>query len=526
MESSHSWRRCVGQFPVVFLSVLSVLWAWPSSGQEHGLQLETAVRITIEEQPRLKIQGQVLESASGDLRIARGQFDATLQASFGRLRDESSQTLMEESVTGISSIVSHQTNYRVDVQKQFRNGLRFTPSVEFHRVDNSVSPIVTNRGRVNFSVTQPLLRGRGRDAVAAQERFSEIDVDATTLDLRYVTSEAALFTVVTYWRYLAASRRLSIFQESETRSQQLVEQTQALIDADNRPASDIKQVLANLSDRLAARISADQGLIQARQDLGLAMGLRFEEILLLGPPVDDFPDVPEEGLTVPDDAMLSKEALERRADLEALRRRQNQAHVLVRAAENGVRPQFDLVLNAGYAGLDEGTVLNRFFTPFHRGIPGMNASLNLLYQWPAGNNQARGQLVRSHASHQQTLIQTGDLERNIRSNVLVARDNLEHSAERLKSSRAAAELYRSAIGDERTKQQLGLATVIDLIVTEDRLTSSLLAEVDAKLSYATAVAQLRFETGTLLAPGDKESAVVYQNLTTVPFFLGEAREED
>jgi outer membrane protein TolC len=509
----------------VFFSVLMVFRADPSAAQEEGLQLETAVRITLVEQPSVKIQGQVLESAFGDLQIARGQFDTTLQASFGRLRDETPQTLAEESVTGISSVVSHRTNYRLDVQKLFRNGLRFTPSLEFHRADNSVSPIVTNQGRVSFSVTQPLLRGRGRDATAAQERFSEIDVDATTLDLRHATAQAALYTVVSYWRYLAADRRLRIFEDSEVRSRDLVEQTQALIDADNRPASDIKQMLANLSDRLAARIGADQILLQSRQELGLVMGLRFEEIALLGPPSDDFPDIPGRGQAVPDYEMLSKEALERRADLEALRRRESQAQVLVRAAENGVKPQFDLVFNAGYAGIDEGTAFSRFFSPFQHRVPGLNASLNLLYQWPAGNNAARGQLVRSHASRQQTYIQTSDLERTIRSNVLVARDNLLHSAERLRSSREAAELYRSAIEDERTKQQLGLATVIDLIVTEDRLTASLLEEVDAMLSYASAVAQLRFETGTLLAPGEPESAVVYQNLTTVPFQPGQAREE-
>jgi hypothetical protein len=61
-----------------------------------------------------------------------------------------------------------------------------------------------------------------------------------------------------------------------------------------------------------------------------------------------------------------------------------------------------------------------------------------------------------------------------------------------------------------------LSTVIDQILTEDRLTRSLLDQLSAELGYAQSIARFRFETGTLLAAGPTLSAVDLATLTTLP----------
>tara|TARA_B100000586_G_C20022867_1_gene389839 strand:+ start:436 stop:825 length:390 start_codon:yes stop_codon:yes gene_type:complete len=124
--------------------------------------------------------------------------------------------------------------------------------------------------------------------------------------------------------------------------------------------------------------------------------------------------------------------------------------------------------------------------------------------------------MQSRSALDQRTVGLADLERTIRSNVLVARDGLIRSAARVRSSQAAAELYRTAIIDEQLRQELGLSTVIDLIVTEERLTESLREEISARLSYASAIATLRYETGSLLRPGPVTEAVDLRRLTTIP----------
>jgi outer membrane protein TolC len=100
-------------------------------------------------------------------------------------------------------------------------------------------------------------------------------------------------------------------------------------------------------------------------------------------------------------------------------------------------------------------------------------------------------------------------------------ESVRQNTIRVLSAGEAASLYRAAVGDEWEKLQIGLSTIVDLILTEDRLTQSLLDEIDARLNYATAVARLRFETGTLVGDSgsdrpDPARAVDLERLTRAP----------
>jgi hypothetical protein len=60
---------------------------------------------------------------------------------------------------------------------------------------------------------------------------------------------------------------------------------------------------------------------------------------------------------------------------------------------------------------------------------------------------------------------------------------------------------------------LGLATFIDILNIEDRYNSALLAVVQERQSFASALAQLRFEAGTLIQrDGDQYTARVVELL--------------
>jgi len=71
-----------------------------------------------------------------------------------------------------------------------------------------------------------------------------------------------------------------------------------------------------------------------------------------------------------------------------------------------------------------------------------------------------------------------------------------------------------SLENERTKRRLGLATLIDTLNIEDRYNNALLAAVQARQGFASAIAQFRFETGTLLArEGDTYRARVGELFT-------------
>jgi outer membrane protein TolC len=73
------------------------------------------------------------------------------------------------------------------------------------------------------------------------------------------------------------------------------------------------------------------------------------------------------------------------------------------------------------------------------------------------------------------------------------------------------------VENERTRRRLGLVTLIDVINFEDRLTDALAAEVQARQAYANAIAQLRFDLGTIVIERDGQFDVPVEDLFNPTF---------
>ena len=483
-----------------------------------GLTLDAAVRQTLSLHPNIKLQQQQVEIARGDLRAARGLFDELVAVSGTRSRQQTPTTGEEQAIGFPSSTVSNLTEYSTSLRKYFRSGLTVEPTLRYQRASQTPYPETANRADIALNAAYPLLRGRGRDVVTANERAGILGVQVSSQDLHQLQAERVLTTVAAYWSYVAAQKRLDILVQSEARTEQLVQETQALIEADKRPAADIKQAQANLAGRTASRLDAEATLFQAGRELGLSMGLPYEEIDRLPAPTDGFPVIPEEAVVPPEDVLL-REALRRRTDLQAAQGRQNQSRILVNASTDALKHRLDLNVGLGFSGFTAGDRLWDYWTPFGNNVHGVNASMALAFEWPMKNDEAAGRLQHAAATLEQATIAASDLQRTILTDVSVARDDVARRASQVQNSRRAADLYRQAIEDERQKQQLGTSTILDLIVTEDRLTSSLLSELSATYAYAVAVARLRFESGVLLEGMERpEEDIASGTLTVVPQF--------
>lgn len=480
-----------------------------------GLTILDAVRVTLSDQPAVNLAREQLAIAQGALRAASGRFDLNLGGTADQSRTASPLRVAERGGTSLASVVTNQTRLSVGVDKPLRSGLTLSPYVELTRQDLSVDPLGANRASVGLSVTQPLGAGRGASVVAAEETAARFDVGATLGDLRHSASLSAYNTAAAYWNYVAAYRSLEVIRASEDRARRLVEETQTLIAAGNRPAADIRQVNANLAERSASRASIEQSVFEARQALGLAMGLPADRTMGLPGPADDFPPL-SDALPPPGDDQLVSTALASRSDLDAVRQREQGTVVLIGSARDALKPRLDLTLNAGYAGLTEGGPFPGLFRSLQQQLAGPNVTATFRFSKPPANNVALGQVARAEASLRQSRIRIDDLSRSIRSAVAVAEDGLLRSATRVRLLREAAGLYRAAVDDERAKLQLGLATIIDLVLIEDRLTRSLLDEIAATQAYAVALTRLRFETGTLIGGDAPGFAVDRDQLVTVP----------
>jgi outer membrane protein TolC len=272
-------------------------------------------------------------------------------------------------------------------------------------------------------------------------------------------------------------------------------------------------VEANLATRVSQRLAAEESLVETRQSLGLTMGLSGEQAAALPAPSDALPviDTPPPPETA---SAYVDTALAQRTDARASRLRQQSQDRLVLAARNGLRPQLDLVMTGGWNSYGGITGFSRYF-PYGRDVPGANLSAGVVVGVPVRNRAAEGTYAAQQGVARQSEIQAQDVERQIGSTVRVALSSLESLAAQMKSKNEASAIYESAVLDEREKLRHGTGTVIDLILTEDRLTQSALDALSTQINMAKAVARLRFETGSLLGP-EAQTTVDVTSLTTVP----------
>jgi outer membrane protein TolC len=467
------------------------------------VSLMDALSSTLRSHPLLRTQEQQVQFTRGALLRAKAQFDPVLQSDLGQSHVYSPFTGLQRAVFNASSSTQNVTTFNAAATQQFRNGITAGPSLDVGRTtDNITTPFGLNQSHLSFQVNIPLLRGRGREVVLAQETVAGMDVDASLFDLNQTISDLLAGTAAAYWNAAAAKRLAGVYQDAELRGQTYVEIVRTLIEADKLPRAEISQVMANLASKAALRIAGQQQFVQARQALGLAMGLTAEQMESSPSPMDAFPTiaVSSTGLGQLTQLKLIEEALRRRADLLAARRRLDEAGVLFSASRNQLKPQLDLQLSAGYSGLREGTGIDQYVISPFTGVRGVDLAGAIHYQLPLGNRAAQASVMQASAVTRQAEYRVEETSRNVVSSVITALDALRNSMEQLEKTLESVVYAQTSLENERKKLRLGVGSLVDILTVEERLNTVLVSEVQADLNVALSLTRLRQATGTIVEP--------------------------
>ena len=516
-------------FLIVFLgSVGADSATQPNHATKKGLSLIEAVRDTIQKQPNVLLQQQEVEVSKGALQMEAGEFDPALSSLFNYQTSEYAPTYWENRLYGIGNRSYTTTESSVKVEKKTRYGVSFGPSVDVNRthgISDYMIPTSSNRTIVGFGLNVPLLKGRGEDATGAEEMAAAVNFEASKLDLEQTIAVSVLQTTVVYWKYLKAHMEVEILKNMEDDSRRNLENIKQLVKGDERPASDLDTFQADLADKISQRIAGEQNLFEARQNLGLSMGLAYEAIDDLPLPADSFPDPEDRERTplklAPEE--LFKEARNKRADYLAHKKREGAARILLVAAVNNLLPQLDIGGNVGYAGLQDGGEVDDYFKSLSNELTGANYSAGITLTFPFGNNEAEGLHLKRNSRLRKTIIRTRNLERKIRSGIVVAFQAMVRAARELKETRRSVNHYRTAVSNEQMKFGMGMASVLDVINIQNFLRNTMLSEVSKMNNYAAAVVNLRYQTGTLIITRGEGYRIEMEELISPPHVMGQKK---
>ena len=488
-----------------------------SAGTDVGSVIATAVELS----PDMERGRLAIEDGAGARVVAAAPFDLQVRAWLhgGRqslpLGGGAGALVAADSLTTTASAV-----------KAFRSGVVVSSEISLGRLRVAGISSAASQADSSVSVLVPLAGGRGGGAATGAERAAERSYRGAVLDREHISSRAVLDAVVAYWRYAAAYERLRTYGESTARAQRLVEETEALIGAEERPASDRDVMASNLASKRTTETAAGETLRDARYALGLSMGLAADAIPGLGPPVTGFPSLPDGARDAVVDVASRESAIRTattaRRDLVAARARRDGARLAWEGALRDLPSRWDLVAGVGHTSTSPGSGSGSSGAPLVQGA-GVNGLVQVVYEPAATNSAVQGRALRLEASYRMAALAADDLVRHIRANAVAAVEALHNASREVRDADEAVRLSQRTVETEQQKFQLGLATLFDAILAEDALTNARLRRTDARFRYAVALARLRFETGTLL---DSTSGVVSVDPATVTSLVLKEQDDE
>jgi outer membrane protein len=503
------------------LCLASVLWPQALPGT---LILQEALESTLREHPQARIGEQQVIASRGVQREASGIFDPVYSSGIQQSFEPTAvTTALQNPGGGPYSTAANLTVFNSSATTLYRNGITAGPIVELDRTrDRLLNAAGINQSQLGYQVTIPLRRNRGTEVVAAQETAAGVQVEASKFDLNQTFTDLLTNTAVSYWELVGAIRLMEVALSSEERGQTLFENVSDLIKADRSPRNDINQVRANLADRIAARIAAEQQVVAARLQLALDMGLPPDRMAAVAYPAEDLPD--RIGAPANDPAAVRRYielALSQRADYLAARKRVEAERPLLAQARNGLLPSVDLTLSTGYSGLREGVYPPSYLASLFHGVRGPDAMAGVRYQFAPRNNAAAGLVAQIEASLRQAELRAADTARGIAAGVVVALAGVRNADLRLEKAGESVTAFQAALDGEREKYRLGFGSVVDILTTEDRLTAALVVQVQARLDAAVQLAHLRQATGTLVEPNATAPRADSRAFLTLPALPGQ-----
>jgi outer membrane protein TolC len=453
------------------------------------ISLEQAVLLALRNNRDLEVErfGPVVAGAFEA--VERGVFDPE---AFGRAEWNDEIASETDRATGARfDVEGRDTEVSVGARKRFPTGTTVEASVSHAREASDRAP-EQQEARVDLTVTQAILRGRGSGVNLARVRIAETGTEISLHELRRATEAILADAEVAYWELVQAREAIAIFEGSLAVARKQSEE------ADRRIAVGI---LAE-TEAAAARAEVarrEQALLDARSDLESRRLLLLRRLggggdrpfdraveattspRVVGPPIADLPD-------------RLRLAEERRPDLAEARARLEQGELEVVLTRDGLLPRLDLFVALGKTGFED-TETGAF-----RELGGRTreVSVGLVFSHFLGARAAGGRERAARASR----LQAAAAVRNLREQVLLEVRLAVNEAERARANIAATRTTRE--WQERTAEaekhlfDVGTGTSLRVAQAQRDLLAAQIDEVEAVVRYRIALVRLYLAEGSLL----------------------------
>ncbi len=480
--------------PLVFsclaLSLLLPVLSTAQSGSEEHLPitLREAVELALANNLNLKLRQEETNVATGAIDIARSRFDKSLNAEIGLSGDESTPLYTGDSEQEDSG------NLSASLNKRFNTGTEMELSWSNTRYDSDAEALDLNPSygsSVSLGVTQPLLRGWGKDIQTSPIKAAEKDLAAATFQVDSLAADLAAQVKSGYWDLVFAWQDIEVKQLSLTLAKKLLEETEAKIEAGKLAEVELYQPQSEVARR-------EEELIAAERTIGIA----DDELKLLLNSNSWFTPFTPVDLPRTEPVQLSPQsildnALTSRPDLKAAKTGIDAAAIRQKLAEDDLRPSLNLVGKLGYGGTDDGYG-NAFDAALDE--PDTSWAVGLNFTLPLDNSAAKGSLQQARAAHNTAKTTVQLLKLQVTKAVRTTVRDVELAIKAMEATRKTSYATRKRLEAEQAKFDAGRSTTLDVLTAQEAYSKALSQEKLTNITYVQALAELDRIQGLITLP--------------------------
>jgi len=401
----------------------------------------------------------------------------------------------------------------VTYTQTFTTGTNFTANLSSNRSStnssyNYFNPYVSST--LNFTFTQPLLRGAGRFANTALIKIARRTLEESRATFEAEVNDAVLQVINQYWLAVQARGALEVQQKSLKLAEASYERDKRSLELGALPPLDIYRSQSEVAARNVGLIQAEYALTQTEEALRLTIGAdRDPQMQMLPLALTEKPD-PVRELENIDENIALTQALSRRPELEAAKDSLVNDETSIRLAHNQLEPNLQLqgfYQSSGLGGNQYNITTGQLVAPggfgssmnqlFGFGYPGYGATLSLTL--PVRNRAGQAALGNALVSRTRDLRNGGQVREQITREVRDAMHQLEEARAALAAGAASYDLAQKTLTSEQRKFELGAETNFFVLDAQTRLAQAELTLLQTQITYRMALAAVGHSTAELLS---------------------------
>ena len=451
------------------------------------LNLQQVIRLTLERNLNLRAEQFDTRASQAAVRREYGLYDPQLLLDFstGESRQQINQQFFEAENRSRFSLLD------LSLAQQLPSGGELTLGFDNQRNEEKEDPLPginpAYESELTLQLTQPLLKGFGRSVAEQDILFAINDRQVAIQDLREVAFALLAEVHDAYYEVLRLRDNLRFREISVALAQKILNEASARVRAGVLPPVDILEAEFGLKERQRLQLDADREYRDGLDRLALLMSSRFPMEI-----VDEPLGRPE--LAV-DEELGLQQALAKRPDLQRRIRQLERLDLEQRLARNDLLPGLDLTASYAHKGL--GSDYSDDLNDVGGGdYPNWQVGLSLSY--PLGNRNARHEHRRTLLRIKGRQAELAQLQEEIRSEIRAAIRLLEANDKKIEVATSGQAFAEEKLRILLKRQEVGLATIRDVLEGEEDLAQARTDKVAALADYNKAITRYLQVSGQLL----------------------------